>query len=153
MKYIKNPKNLKQEAELLFGKNYVNCIHEERNSVSFGAYDNKTLVGFISSYLQILDKPFKKKIKSLFIDTIIISKDYRRKGIGKKFVKLSEEYAKKKNFYQIESWSSLDKKEALNMWYKLDYGLCFSIDLSERTGEYVEGYRVVKKLTKKMNNA
>lgn len=34
----------------------------------------------------------------------------------------------------------------LNLWKKLNYGLCSSVDLSEKIGEYIKGYRVVKKI-------
>lgn len=146
IKYIQNPRDLKQKAESIFEKNYTNLIQGGRKAISFGAFDNEKLVGFVSAYIKVLSKPFPRKIKSLFINSIIVSKKYRKQGIGKKLVKMVEKYAKENECYQVESWSSLDKKEMLNLWKKLGFGFCLSFDVSEKSGKVIKGYRVVKRI-------
>ena len=57
---------------------------------AIGAFDNERLVGFCSVNLEV----FGKQYKYVLLDQIFISKEYKRKGIGRKLFTMSADKAR-----------------------------------------------------------
>jgi GNAT superfamily N-acetyltransferase len=71
-----------------------------------------------------------------------VHKDFRRRGIAKQLIAIAMERAKEKGAYQMRSWSSLDKTEAIPMWKAIGFGLCPATTFPK--GQKVRGYFVTK---------
>lgn len=74
-------------------------IHHYRKIIaegfSFGAYEDNDLAGFIFC-------EERKWNNSLYIENLIVSESFRRKGIGKLLIKKVIELSRQKNFRHIE---------------------------------------------------
>ena len=110
---------------------------------SIVALEGEILVGLISVYAKTLSAPLEESF-DWYIDILEVSKDYRRKGIASQLVELAIQRAKEAGVYQIRSWSSEDKIEAIPMWKALGFGLCPAITYPQ--GKEVKGYFVAKVL-------
>ena len=78
------------------------------------------------------------------IDDIEVLEEYRQNGIGRKLVELVEKQATRDGAYQLRSWSTNDKKEAIPMWKALGFGLCPVTH--SMWGPEITGYFVAKTL-------
>ena len=96
---------------LKFGKNYY----------AYGAFYNDELIGFISGGFRSLIPPLTDK--EAYIYDVEVKKEYRRNGIGSKFVKMAEKWAKENNAFQIGAWSAEESKEMIMLAKKLKYSL------------------------------
>jgi len=79
-----------------------------------------------------------------FIDIIEVADSYRRKGVASGLILRAMDRVKELGLYQIEAWSSEDKIEAIHMWKKNGFGICFASIISGRTGNPVYGFKVAK---------
>jgi GNAT superfamily N-acetyltransferase len=122
-----------------------NNIHREDGSYSIAALCGDIPVGFISTYTESFTPPIGDR-KDAYIDIIEVDEQYRRCGIARTMVRLSEEWAAKQGFTQIRAWSSEDKIEAIPMWENLGYCMCPAKIWVEWCEQIVDGYYVVKKL-------
>jgi GNAT superfamily N-acetyltransferase len=107
------------------------------------AMQEKNLAGLISLYWKTLPAPLSETCEG-YIDILEVRKDFRRKGIATQLIDISLERAKVRAAYQVRSWSSLDKTEAIPMWKALGFGLCPATTFPK--GQAVKGYFVVKLL-------
>ena len=110
---------------------------------SIAALYDEILVGLISVYWKKLPSPLLETF-DWYIDILEVHKDFQRRGIGAHLIKIASERAKGAGIYQIRSWSSEDKKEAILMWKALGFGLCPAVTYPQ--GEEVKGYFVAKVL-------
>jgi GNAT superfamily N-acetyltransferase len=110
---------------------------------SIVAFDDDQLVALISVYRKELPAPLREAF-DWYIDILEVHKAYRRKGIASHLIHLVCERAKKEGVYQIRSWSSEDKIEAIPMWKTLRFGLCPATTYPQ--GKEVKGYFVTKVL-------
>lgn len=127
-----------------------NCFHFGEGCVAFGAFKGEEPVGFIAIHPEPLISPLVGKYDA-YIDAIEVDSTYRRRGIGKRLVGMTEAWAKDFGYRQIRAWSSDDRAEAIPMWYTLDYGLCpaymYGEDLRPgKDGSKPMGYYLVKLL-------
>jgi GNAT superfamily N-acetyltransferase len=106
------------------------------------ALDDGNLVGLISVYAKKLPCPLETF--DWYIDILEVHKEYRREGIATHLIKIASERAKEAGVYQIRSWSSEDKIEAIPMWKALGFGLCPAVTYPQ--GKEVKGYFVAKVL-------
>ena len=120
-------------------------IHINENSYSLAVFYNDIPIAFISTYIRQLIKPLEIE-KDAYIDVIEVDENFRRKGIASELIKNTENWVKSKDIFQIRSWSSQDKIEAIPMWYSLEYCMCPSKIWVEWCKEIVNGYYVVKKI-------
>lgn len=105
------------------------------------AIHHKLSIGIISVYWRELPAPLLNTIEG-YINIIEVRPDYRKRGIAKKLINISVQRAKEFNAYQLRSWSSVDKIEAIPMWKKLGFGLCPATTFPH--GQEVQGFFVAK---------
>jgi len=107
------------------------------------AMEGEKPVGLIAVYKRRLPPPVPETDEG-FINIIEVSKDYRRRGIGRRLVQISIERCRSEGLYQIRAWSSEDKTEAIPMWKTLGFGLCPATE--HPRGIEVKGYFVAQRL-------
>jgi ribosomal protein S18 acetylase RimI-like enzyme len=100
-------------------------------------------IGLISSYWRELPHPLQET-RELYIDFLAVDHAYRRQGIAKALVERTMDRAMLGNAYQVRSWSSDDKLEAIPMWKRLGFGLCPATTYPG--SKEVNGFFVVKRL-------
>lgn len=110
---------------------------------SIVALEGQILAGLISVYAKTLPAPLDESF-DWYIDILEVPKDYRRRGIATHLIELAIQRAKEAGVYQIRSWSSEDKIEAISMWKALGFGLCPAT--THPQGKEVKGYFVAKVL-------
>jgi GNAT superfamily N-acetyltransferase len=110
---------------------------------SIMALEGAILAGLISVYCKALPAPLLETF-DWYIDILEVQKDYRRRGIASHLIELVIQRAKEAGVYQIRSWSSEDKIEAIPMWKALGFGLCPATAYPQ--GKEVKGYFVAKVL-------
>ena len=140
LRYLDADENLRQRVEREWGEKVARHMHLH-DGFSIVALDHETLVGLISVYgkkLPVLD------IVDWYIDILEVHKEFRRRGIATHLIELVYKAAKERGIYQIRSWSSEDKDEAIPMWKALGFGLCPATTYPQ--GKEVKGYFVAKVL-------
>jgi len=145
IKFVKADEALKSRVAEEWGEKAARHMHLE-DGFSLLALQDKKLVGLISMYWKTLPAPLPETCEG-YIDILEVHKEYRRRGVATQLIDISFEYAKAKGAYQIRSWSSLDKTEAIPMWKALGFGLCPAITFPK--GQEVKGYFVTKLLSDK----
>jgi GNAT superfamily N-acetyltransferase len=108
----------------------------------FAAMDGDIPVGYVYITPQVLAYPLEH-LKDAYIEIVEVHENYQRQGIGQHLILCAEEWAKKAGFKQIRTHSNNKSVEAINMWYKLNYGLCQHVYYAE---EGCAGYWVAKVL-------
>lgn len=123
-----------------WGEKAARHMHIEDGFSILAMHDND-LVGLISVYWKLLPAPLPETCEG-YIDILEVHKDFRRRGIAKQLIAIAMERAKEKGAYQMRSWSSLDKTEAIPMWKAIGFGLCPATTFPK--GQEVRGYFVTK---------
>lgn len=100
-------------------------------------------VGLVSSYWRWLPAPLEET-KELYIDILEVRPPYRRRGIARRLIAETVRRAMEGGVYQVRSWSSSDKLEALPMWRRLSFGLVPATTYPR--GQPVEGFFVTRVL-------
>jgi len=98
-------------------------------------------VGIISVYWRELPAPLPKTIEG-YINILEVRPAYRKRGIARHLIHLSIVQAREVHAYQLRSWSSEDKLEAIPMWKQLGFGLC-PVTTFPR-GQEIHGFFVTK---------
>ncbi|MDF2541573.1 MAG: hypothetical protein K0S47_1291 [Herbinix sp.] len=96
------------------------CLHYGDGCYSLAAVLDNEPIGFISVYERYYPEPLSNG-SEVYIDVIEVHKDFQGFGIASKLLRLTENWAKDHGYHQISAWSSDDKKQAIQMWYALDY--------------------------------
>lgn len=140
--YLEADETLKRRVETEWGEKAARHMHLT-DGFSIVALDEEILVGLISVYRKTLLPPLADSF-DWYIDILEVQEDYRRKGIAAHLIEMICERAKQEGVYQVRSWSSEDKIEAIPMWKALGFGLCPAITCPQ--GKEVKGYFVAKVL-------
>ena len=123
-------------------------VQFKKNCYNIIVLDGNKIVGIITNYIKTQILPLKQK--EGFIAYIEVLKEYRRKGIATRLVKMAEKWAKSLGLYQIGSWSDLNAKEMILFAKKQKYSMCQAIMYDEnylpKNGNYVVGYYYAKRL-------
>jgi GNAT superfamily N-acetyltransferase len=105
------------------------------------ALQEKLSIGIISVYWRELPFPLASTIEG-YINILEVRPAYRKRGIARQLIKLSIEKAQAHKAYQVRSWSSEDKVEAIPMWKQLGFGLCPATTFPG--GQEVHGFFVAR---------
>lgn len=136
---------LKEKIKTAFGTTQYSYIMLDDNSYSIVALHGEDVIGFISTSITPLMEPLDT-IREAYINGIETAIAYQQKGIATKMVQMTEQYFKHHGLSQIRGWSSMDKIEAIQLWYKLGFVLSPSIIWKEKTKTSIIGYYFVKQL-------
>lgn len=104
-------------------------------------YNNEYL-GEVSIVFKKDDPDYCIPQKRLYLSRIIVKKEYRNKGIGKKLMEFIIEYAKSLNYKELSLGVNLDNYNALNLYVKLGFNKIIYIGQDEE-GQYL---KLLKKL-------
>jgi GNAT superfamily N-acetyltransferase len=140
--YLDADENLRNRIGAEWGEKAARHMHLSEGFSSI-VFDDDMIVGLISVYPKRLPIPLIESF-DWYIDILEVHKDYRRKGIATHLIEMAVEQAKAAGVYQIRSWSSEDKIEAILMWKALGFGLCPALTYPQ--GKEVKGYLVTKVL-------
>jgi len=143
IKYIDADETIKNRIADEWGEKAARHMHLD-DGFSIVAMQAEQPIGLISMYWKLLPPPLPETCEG-HIDILEVHKGFRRRGIATKLIEMSIARAKERGAYQIRSWSSLDKEEAIPTWKALGFGLCPSTTYPK--GQEVKGYFVVKLLT------
>jgi GNAT superfamily N-acetyltransferase len=138
--YVDADERMRERLGREWGEKAARHMHLA-DGFSIVALDDELLVGLISAYGK--DLPLLETL-DWYIDILEVHKNYRRKGIATHLIQMVCERAKKEGIYQIRSWSSQDKVEAIPMWKALGFGLCPAVTYPQ--GKAVKGYFVARVL-------
>ena len=113
------------------------------NDLCFIAVDENEIVGYIVAQVGAL-----RRIKHSAYIVVGIREKYRNRGIGTKFFKQLEDWAKEKNIVRLDLTVVCNNEVALNLYKKNG----FEIEGTKRKsmyidGEYVDEYYMAKILT------
>jgi len=101
---------------------YINKIWnkiENNNIKYFLAKDNNKIIG--SCYICIIPNLTNNGKSIGYIENVIVDKDYRKKGIGKKIMEMAIEYAKANNCYKVVLQSGIKRVEAHKFYEKIGF--------------------------------
>lgn len=107
------------------------------------ALDGDLSIGIISVYWRELPVPLPQTIEG-YINILEVRPAYRKRGIATQLIHLSIQKAREYGAYQMRSWSSEDKVEAIPMWKQLGFGLCPATTFPR--GQEIHGFFVSKVL-------
>ena len=124
----------------LWGEKAYRHFHVDDGFMISAERDSNS-IGLISSYWRKLPPPLSDA-RELYIDFLEVHPNYRRQGIAARLIEMTLDIAKKEGVYQVRSWSSGDKLEAIPMWKRLGFGLCPATIFPG--GQEVHGFFVVK---------
>lgn len=85
----------------------------------FGFYKGDALVGITSSWLTVRMYCGKQ----LEIDNVIVDSNYQSQGLGKQFIKLIEEWAKKNDCDSVELNAYLNNVRGHKFYHNQGYGI------------------------------
>jgi ribosomal protein S18 acetylase RimI-like enzyme len=142
LSYADADEHLKDRIEKEWGEKAARHMHLS-DGFSIVALHHTLLVGLISVYRKKLPAPLSEAF-DWYIDVLEVHQAYRRLGIATCLIDMVCERAKKDGVYQLRSWSSEDKIEAIPMWKALGFGLCPAVTYPQ--GKEVNGYFVAKVL-------
>ena len=128
-----------------FGEMQYSHIAIDNDSFSLVAHENSNIVGFISTTIKPLMKPLEN-VNEAYLNIIEVHPKYRNRGIAKKLVGLTEQHFKGLGIQQLRGWSSMDKIEAIQLWYTLGYNLSPAIIWKEKEKQSIIGYYFIKQL-------
>ncbi len=103
----------KQEA---FSKQQISYLLSDYNAISFAAYVDGELVGFVIGRIDVEENP-----PAGHILTIDVAPQYRRRGIAKKLLREVEETAKQHGAKECRLEVREDNFAALSLYQKLGY--------------------------------
>jgi GNAT superfamily N-acetyltransferase len=142
IEFVDADEDLKSRVAEEWGEKAARHMHLE-DGFSILAMQENDLVGFISVYWKVLPAPVLETCEG-YIDILEVHRGFRRRGVATRLINISLARAKEKGAYQIRSWSSLDKTEAIPMWKALGFGLCPATTYPKQ--QEVKGYFVTKLL-------
>jgi GNAT superfamily N-acetyltransferase len=142
IRFVDSDEVLKNRVAKEWGEKAARHMHLE-DGFSILAMQGNHFVGLISVYWKTLPPPLSEMCEG-YIDILEVHEDYRRRGVATRLIAMALSRAKDKGAYQVRSWSSLDKTEAIPMWKALGFGLCPATTYPK--GQEVQGYFVTRLL-------
>lgn len=100
-------------------ENYFNWLVDNANDGFLVVYYNNKPIGFLILDLDWYDKNLNEKVAE--IHEICIINKFKRRGIGKKLIKIAEKLAKKAGLNYICGWVGKENFNSLNFFKKLGF--------------------------------
>jgi GNAT superfamily N-acetyltransferase len=131
---------------------------------AFGAFDGAELVGDISVKAQpvevppgvpvpILELPIEslreaagRELREGFVQSFAVEEAHRRRGLGRRLQLAALAECRRRGFYQMRSWSSLDKPANYALKLALGFAVHPGYDYVARLGKWVPGAFFIKRL-------
>jgi ribosomal protein S18 acetylase RimI-like enzyme len=144
IRYIELDPFTRKEFATQRGKNGILELHIDMGTGmipgSFGGFTiaalaNERFVGFAEVYIKRMENPLDH-LKEAYFEQIHVIPEFRRMGIASHLVKLCLERAKTTDVYQIRGFSATDRTEALRLWEKFGFCLCYSLTVGSTWGYY-----------------
>ena len=115
---------------------------QTKNRMTFVYVKDEEYIAEISIVFNKNDEDYSIPGKRLYISRIIVKKDRRGNGYGKKLMNYIIEYAKKEKYEELSLGVNLDNYIALNLYVKLGFNKIQYIG-EDSDGKYV---KLIKKL-------
>lgn len=109
--------DLGYDADEMLVKNRIKNLDNSREAVFVAVCDKKT-VGFV--HCEIYNTLYFESLVN--IQGLAVSKEYRRKGLGRELMYSAEEWARQKGINRIRLNSGSDRKDAHEFYRSLGYG-------------------------------
>lgn len=101
-------------------KEYAKGCIKNKNKLFIVCKDRGTICGYMIATIE--KRPRIYKIEKIgVLNVITVHKNYRRKGISKKFIKKFNSWLKEKNVNHSELYVDLKNKHAVKAWKKAGY--------------------------------
>ncbi len=114
---LERPKPKNDEDITIFEKRIKLYLSDSDKQILV-AQKNSEVIGLVS----IVFLPRLNRIKSeLYIPELIVRKEYRKQGVGKKLINSCVEIAKEKKFHRIRLESGNERKESHNFYTNLGF--------------------------------
>ncbi|MCL1858101.1 MAG: GNAT family N-acetyltransferase [Oscillospiraceae bacterium] len=107
----------------IYGEWVKQYIYIRDDTLPLAAMDGDFPAGYVCVTPRALDYPLEN-LQDAFIEVLGVHENCRRQGIGQHLIECCEKWARKAGFKQIRTHSNNQAVEAINMWHKLNYGLC-----------------------------
>ena len=140
LRYLDSPEEWRERLAQEWGEKAARHLHFA-NGFTIVALHQTRSVGLIAVYWRELPSPLPATIEG-YIDFLEVRAAYRRQGIARRLIDLAVQRAVERRAYQVRSWSSEDKIEAIPMWKQLGFGLCPATTFPR--GQEVRGFFVTK---------
>lgn len=101
----------------VFTEKYVHCL-KDSDFYGIVAIQGEKVVGILIS--RIINRLVKNK-DILFIDDLIVHKDFRNKGIGRKLLEEAIRFGKNRNFETIELTSYMPNINSHRLYENMDF--------------------------------
>ena len=114
LKLLNSDKNLVGDDNIKFPSYYVESFLNSPVRKLFVAEEDKKIIGVICVV-------FLKYAKQMYMEELVVDKNYRRKGIATALMKHSEELAKKSGIRFAFGFSEVENKQTHKLLGKLNY--------------------------------
>ena len=108
-----------KNASLLFRKFLQEHINNKKSLVLI-AHDNKKPIAYCLSFIKE-DVPIFKVREYGYISDLYVEEEYRRQGLGKKFINLSKKFFKNKKIKFIQLAVRSHNQKAINLYRKAGF--------------------------------
>jgi GNAT superfamily N-acetyltransferase len=140
LQYLDIPEGWRERLADEWGEKAARHLHFA-NGFTVVALHQTRSVGLMSVYWRELPPPLPATVEG-YIDFLEVQAPYRKQGIARRLIDLAVQRAAEYHAYQVRSWSSEDKIEAIPMWKQSGFGLCPATTFPG--GQEVRGYFVTK---------
>ena len=107
------------------------------NRITYICKDNDDFVGEISLVKEMNDSDYTIPNQRVYVSRLIVKKEYRRKGIGKKLVDFITDKAKELGYSELSIGVDLDNYPALKLYIDSGFDKVIYIGEDEQ-GQYVK---------------
>lgn len=110
--------------------------HEEGKRVIFIAFINLNIVGTVQFVPKHYDIELADGSSTAYLQSLLVDKDYRRKGIGNLLIRAVEYEAVQRNFQRLTIMVESDNFPALNLYSKMGFDFLKNSNNMWRGTEY-----------------
>lgn len=131
--------NMKKQSKL--AEQFL-CELKSGNRVTYIYKDGDEFIGEISLVKEMNDSDYTISNQRVYVSRLIVKKEYRRKGIGKKLVDFITDKAKELGYSELSIGVDLDNYPALKLYIDCGFDKVIYIGEDEQ-GKYVKLLKTV----------